>query len=883
MKKIVLLILICLVIPTIGFAVHLVGGVISYEQISASQYEVTLKVYRDCAGNGADFDGDGNNNFAILGVFNGNNSYYSATTFSAPDVTEIDPFLSGLCENLNIPACVQEGVYTKTINLPPNSSGYYLVYQRCCRNGTIDNIVSPDDTGNTFTAFVPPSSIVSENSSPEFNGFPPVALCLNSPLEFDHSASDLDGDSIVYSFCTPFTGGSAANPQPNPPSNPNYNPINWAFGYSEDYQIDSDPVFNIDSQTGFLTGTPTQQGQYVIGICAREFRDGVFLSEIRRDFQFNVLLCPSQPIAVFVDPSGSGGGTTNNCMATVEFENNSENGINFFWDFGDGSTSTEFEPIHTYDEGGSYEVTLVVSSNNNCSDTSITTITISGFPAPVLNDPFFECLDDQETYSISIQELDLVNFDTDWSLNGVPVFPNSNTSLDNITFDTPGEYTLSVTVTDEVNCSGSDEIIIDIPPSPIAEFFVGDSDCSGTQLLFTNLSTNQDNWIWDFGFANQDDYSNQNDPYVSFPASGSYEVSILASAASTCSDTFTETVIVAEPVLLELSMPEAQCQVGNSTDFIPQGNFEEPATYQWNIQDALDYDPNAPSQTNVTVSQDGYHAVELLVVDANDCEFTINDQFLTIAPLDVNFETEGSGCVPYAAAFDNNTTGGSSLEYQWSFGDGQTSSAPSPFHLYNQTGTFDISLTVSSTFGCLETATFTLPNALSTFPTPKVGFAIDPFEVDILEPNITITSEVDSVDCNFYLSDGSSYEDCFIEHSFNGAGLFEITQYTTNEHGCSASTASSIRVNGHVFYAPNAITMNDDGLNDFFRPSVIGEVVEYDLEIFDRWGQIVFKTTDPKEGWRPDYSHDGVYSFTVRVRDYLNIPFVYSGVFVSVR
>jgi gliding motility-associated-like protein len=77
--------------------------------------------------------------------------------------------------------------------------------------------------------------------------------------------------------------------------------------------------------------------------------------------------------------------------------------------------------------------------------------------------------------------------------------------------------------------------------------------------------------------------------------------------------------------------------------------------------------------------------------------------------------------------------------------------------------------------------------------------------------------------------------------------------------------------------------MNDDGLNDFFRPSVIGEVVEYDLEIFDRWGQIVFKTTDPKEGWRPDYSHDGVYSFTVRVRDYLNIPFVYSGVFVSVR
>ena len=111
----------------------------------------------------------------------------------------------GLCLETAPDVCVEQGFYTLTATLPPISGGYQILYQRCCRNSTIVNIVDPSGTGSTYTVDIPESSMDC-NSSPFFVNYPPIVICANSPLVFDHSAIDYDGDSLVYAICEPYEG-----------------------------------------------------------------------------------------------------------------------------------------------------------------------------------------------------------------------------------------------------------------------------------------------------------------------------------------------------------------------------------------------------------------------------------------------------------------------------------------------------------------------------------------------------------------------------------------------------------------------------------------------------------------------------------------------------
>ena len=101
-----------------------------------------------------------------------------------------------------------------SITLPPLAEGYILSFQRCCRNNTIVNLVDPESTGANFWTYIEPIDSVGENSSPYFRNLPPNFLCTNTELIFDHSATDADGDSLVYEFFHPFLGGTVSQPRP---------------------------------------------------------------------------------------------------------------------------------------------------------------------------------------------------------------------------------------------------------------------------------------------------------------------------------------------------------------------------------------------------------------------------------------------------------------------------------------------------------------------------------------------------------------------------------------------------------------------------------------------------------------------------------------------
>ncbi|MES2139782.1 MAG: SprB repeat-containing protein, partial [Bacteroidota bacterium] len=135
------------------------------------------------------------------------------------------------------------------------------------------------------------------NSDPVFNLFPPIFVCVGQPFTFNHAATDLNGDSLVYSFYTPYDGDNAIGGPLDPtyPGNTaTFTPIIWKPGYSATNPLGGAPL-NLNPTTGLLTGTASTLGQFVVGVVVKEYRNGVYIGQTLRDFQFNVVNCPQPP------------------------------------------------------------------------------------------------------------------------------------------------------------------------------------------------------------------------------------------------------------------------------------------------------------------------------------------------------------------------------------------------------------------------------------------------------------------------------------------------------------------------------------------------------------------------------------------------------------
>lgn len=178
-------------------------------------------MYRDCIGDGAYFDGvnadpagtagpDGNSSSQMhISIYLGSNP----TPFEATRVLLLGPVadvplnIGNPCLEFEEDACQQIGVYDFEIELPVSDQSYTLTYQRCCRNSTILNLLTPSEIGSTYFIEITPEAQQLCNESPRFNINPPIALCANADFQIDLGASEREGDSLVYKFCDPIVGG----------------------------------------------------------------------------------------------------------------------------------------------------------------------------------------------------------------------------------------------------------------------------------------------------------------------------------------------------------------------------------------------------------------------------------------------------------------------------------------------------------------------------------------------------------------------------------------------------------------------------------------------------------------------------------------------------
>lgn len=437
-------------------ATHVVGGSLTYEHLGGATYRVTLKMYRDCSPGNSQFP----NPVTIL-VRDENGNAFSPNkdiTISFTGAVTVNPYIDTCAANPGL--CLEEATYTRVVNnLPPNPSGYHLYYQYCCRNSTIDNIVNPLGTGETWYTHIPDQSALITNSSPVWVNPPPVFVCQAEPINFDFSATDSDGDSLVYSWYTPFND---AAPTFTPPY-ANFTNSTWIGGFGPSNPCGG-PNLTINPQTGFITGSPPFVGQFVAGVRCEEWRNGVKIGEIIRDFQFNVVYCPPLAQAVIGQPQGTCSGSQ------VDFLNLSDPASSYFWDFGDGATindtSSLFNPSYTYPGLGPYNVQLIINVGTACADTAYQIVQLSYVNVTYTSSNDSACVGQAVSFTdgstvsanstITGYWWDFGDLTQDTAQNPTHVYSSS------------GTYTVIHTATNQLGCDDTISQIVTIVAAPIA-------------------------------------------------------------------------------------------------------------------------------------------------------------------------------------------------------------------------------------------------------------------------------------------------------------------------------------------------------------------------------------------------------------------------------
>jgi len=314
---------------------------------------------------------------AIIGIFDAGTNNLDRTFVATRGLPRRLNKLHYECVRPPTDVCVDGYTYTQVVKIDPGQNGKILSFQRCCRNNSITNIFNPESTGSTYWIKIPPHS-KALNSAARFNELPPNYLCTDAPLIFDHSATDPDGDSLVYELYQPYLGATRDDPRPdNSAANgylrkPPFLQVRWKTPYYTFNQMGGSPRLRIDRKSGELTVTPSTVGQFVIGIKVKEYRNNILIGETYRDYQFNVKNCTFDIVSAFASPVFS-------CSDTVDFRNKSRKAVNYKWDFGDlnstADTSRKVNPTYVYPGNGDYRVKLR-AWNDVCEDEFYTTVKI---------------------------------------------------------------------------------------------------------------------------------------------------------------------------------------------------------------------------------------------------------------------------------------------------------------------------------------------------------------------------------------------------------------------------------------------------------------------------------------------------------------------------
>jgi hypothetical protein len=292
MKKINLLIIIFLLNQLNTEASHIVGGEFQLKLKRGFNYELSLRMYFDDI---SAAPGLLNYDLTIdAGIYEKNtNTFIGIAKLPRVSMDFIDYKYVQCSEYNSSKVRTRLMYYTMDIFLDPaiytSPNGYYVTWERCCRNASVSNIRNSRNVGQSFYLEFPAVAINGQrfiNSSPVFNKITGDFPCIQQTFNFPFGAIDPDGDSLTYRMVTPWDGNDNDPPRPAP-----FTPVMWETGFGTNNEIPGSPALTVDSK-GNLSVKASKTGLFVFTVQCDEFRNGIKIGTVRRDFQFWVIDCP---------------------------------------------------------------------------------------------------------------------------------------------------------------------------------------------------------------------------------------------------------------------------------------------------------------------------------------------------------------------------------------------------------------------------------------------------------------------------------------------------------------------------------------------------------------------------------------------------------------
>lgn len=380
---------------------------------------------------------------------------------------------------------------------------------------------------------------------------------------------------------------------------------------------------------------------------------------------------------------------------------NAADGVaSYLWDFGNGSTSTDPEAGFTYRVPGNYTIKLKIVTNGGCVDsvTYIDAIKVTqGDSISFTANPVSPCVD---------QIVQFTPFTVNTPVSYTWYFGDKDSSSDmNAThaYRSSGKYNVALLVK-YATCMSRlmKEEYVDVQP-PQAKFSAV-RDCSDKRLIkFTNQSLGTGNLLWNFGDGSTSTSNSPSHPYAS---DGLYTVSLTVNNGI-CSHTFTDTLEVSSSAIDFTISKNSVCK---KEDFVFKGlvpNTVNATQYQWTI---LNYNTLTSSvdslKTSVLIA--GTYNVSLTVLSSEGCSETVSKSaFLTVYGPTAEFGSDKKGgCLNTNINFsDSSLTDGTHpiTQWLWNFGDTTTANTKNASHAYPNFGKYDVSLTVTDSYGCTDT------------------------------------------------------------------------------------------------------------------------------------------------------------------------------------
>ena len=490
----------------------------------------------------------------------------------------------------------------------------------------------------------------------------------------------------------------------------------------------------------------------------------------------------------------------------------------------------------------------------------------------------------------------------DWDIAGMATDSLPSTSF---TFDSSGFYDITLAVVTEHGCDGIATQTIFIKPIPPSDAGLDTNICAGDMVTIGGVLTSGYGYDWDPAIG-------LNSPVVASPTlvlSNDSNVIvghtyIVTTTLNGCSSSDTVEIGIFPSIYPSIAEEEEQCWPLNKFFFEGGGTYGPDAVLTWDFGDgnsiiagdtiSHEYDTVGNSNTDksytVTLTIEDNGCTEVITID-------VNIYSVPVAQLSTAFSV---GCSPFEVEFfassSNPAIADSQFTYLWVFGDGDSSTLQNPVHLYENDNMYQPSLTI--TLGtCRGFEEMTQSMFVEVLPTPTAGIYLDPPVASIYDPIVTIYDMSQGADTCWLMVDPEVWMDVcgYVQNyydpnaPYNDTVTHYVTQVVKNKYGCSDTIIVAIDVlPGYIFFAPNSFTPNGDGINDYFYGRGFG-IREFELLIFNRWGDLIWYTQDLYEGWNGIandgklVSAQGVYVYRVNIVDIYDVEHEFVGKVVLIR